>query len=76
MNDIALRFIQPGNPQRNAYIEGCNGTVRYAWLISKLFTTSPKRKTLLRSGYGLTTTSRRNGARWHLSDVGARQAYA
>lgn len=30
--DIALRYIQPGNPQQNAYIERFNRTVRYDWL--------------------------------------------
>ncbi|MBY0443666.1 MAG: transposase, partial [Burkholderiales bacterium] len=25
-------FIQPGNPQQNAYIESYNRTVRYEWL--------------------------------------------
>ena len=34
---IALLYIQPGNPQKNAYIERCNRTVRYAWLASNLF---------------------------------------
>lgn len=35
--DIRINFIQPGNPQQNAYIERYNRTVRYDWLGQHLF---------------------------------------
>lgn len=34
---IKLAFIQPGNPQQNAYVERYNRTVRYDWLGQHLF---------------------------------------
>jgi putative transposase len=34
---IRLDFIQPGNPQQNAYIKRFNRTVRYDWLNQYLF---------------------------------------
>jgi putative transposase len=34
---IQLEFIQPGNPQQNAYVERYNRTVRYDWLGQYLF---------------------------------------
>lgn len=34
---ITLAFIQPGNPQQNAYVERYNRTVRYDWLGQHLF---------------------------------------
>jgi putative transposase len=34
---IHLRYIQPGNPQQNAYVERFNRTVRYEWLSQYLW---------------------------------------
>ena len=34
---LRLEFIQPGNPQQNAYVERYNRTVRYDWLTHHLF---------------------------------------
>ena len=34
---IDILFIQPGNPQQNAYVERYNRTVRYDWLNQYLF---------------------------------------
>ena len=34
---IVIQYIQPGNPQQNAYIERFNRTVRYDWLNQHLF---------------------------------------
>ena len=36
---ITLLFIQPGNPQQNAYVEHYNRTVRTDWLSKYIFTT-------------------------------------
>jgi len=36
---VTLLFIQPGNPQQNAYVERYNRTVRYDWLNQYLFCT-------------------------------------
>lgn len=35
--DIRLRYIQPGKPQQNGYVERYNRTVRYDWLNQYLF---------------------------------------
>lgn len=37
--NIAISYIQPGNPQQNAYVERYNRTVRYDWLSQYLFDT-------------------------------------
>jgi len=31
-HQIQFEFMQPGNPQQNAYVKRCNRTVRYSWL--------------------------------------------
>lgn len=36
---IHIEFIEPGNPQQNAYVERYNRTVRYDWLSQYLFDT-------------------------------------
>ena len=36
---IQLHYIQPGNPQQNAYVERFNRTVRHEWLNQHLFET-------------------------------------
>jgi len=38
-HSITLQFIQPGNPQQNAYVERFNRTVRYDWLNQYIFQT-------------------------------------
>ena len=35
--NIRLRYIQPGKPQQNSYVERYNRTVRYDWLNQYLF---------------------------------------
>ncbi len=35
--DIKRQYIQPGNPQQNAYVERFNRTVRHEWLNQFLF---------------------------------------
>ncbi len=34
---IRIEYIQPDNPQQNAYVERFNRTVRYEWLVQYLF---------------------------------------
>lgn len=36
---IRIDYIQPGNPQQNAYVERFNRTVRYEWLAQYMFST-------------------------------------
>lgn len=37
LRGVRIEFIQPGNPQQNAYVERYNRTVRYDWLAQHLF---------------------------------------
>lgn len=37
--NIRIDYIQPGNPQQNAYIERANRTIRYSWVSKHLFET-------------------------------------
>jgi putative transposase len=37
MAGIQLHYIQPGNPQQNAYVERFNRRVRYEWLSQYLW---------------------------------------
>lgn len=37
--DIRIDYIQPGNPQQNAYIERANRTIRYSWVSKHMFDT-------------------------------------
>ncbi len=41
-NGITLRYIQPGKPQQNAYVERYNRTVRTDWLSQYLFESIPE----------------------------------
>ncbi len=36
-SEIDIAYIQPGNPQQNAYVERFNRTVRYDWLNQEIF---------------------------------------
>jgi transposase InsO family protein len=51
---IRIDYIQPSNPQQNAYIERANRTIRYNWLSKYLFETLIEVSTMQRSGYGST----------------------
>lgn len=54
---IALLYIQPGNPQQNAYIERYNRTVRTPGWPGTCFRPLSSFRKLQHAGYGRTTTS-------------------
>lgn len=58
---IHLDFIQPGQPQQNAFIERYNRTVRYDWLAQHVFYTIDEVQVAPPDGSGRTTT---NGPLW------------
>lgn len=54
-HEVTLTFIQPGNPQQNAYIERYNRTVRYDWLSHNISSKVLKKcKNHVPGAYGLT----------------------
>jgi transposase InsO family protein len=56
---VELKFIQPGNPQQNAYVERYNRTVRYDWLNQYLFSSIAEVQNMRQNGYGFTTMNDR-----------------
>jgi transposase InsO family protein len=46
-NDVALRFIEPGKPNQNAYVESFNGRLRDECLNKHWFTTLADTRVLI-----------------------------
>lgn len=59
---IALMFIQPGNPQQNAYVERYNRTVRYDWLNQHMFMSIDEAQTSATEWLGTYNNERPNMA--------------
>ena len=72
-NQVQLVFIQPDNPQQNAYVERYNRTVRYDWLSQYLFESIAEVSYMQHNGSGRTIISVRillleafhQGRKWH-----------
>lgn len=56
---IQLDYIQPGNPQQNAYVERFNRTVRYEWISQNHWSLLTKFRSMPRNGPGPTITTAR-----------------
>ena len=63
--DIALMYIQPGNPQQNVYIERYNRTVRTEWLGRYHFDSIEMFRIIPHAGSGLTTM---NAPTWEMEE--------
>ena len=56
-NHIDIAYIQPSNPQQNAYVERFNRTVRYDWLNQDIFYDIEEVQGKPQHGSGITITS-------------------
>jgi len=54
---ISIRYIQPGKPQQNAYVERYNRTVHHEWLDQHIIESIERHRTSPFSGYGRITTN-------------------
>ena len=54
---ISLVYIEPGNPQQNAYVERFNRTVRYDWLSQEIFRSIEEVQEKATHFAGITTTN-------------------
>lgn len=61
---IRLDYIQPGNPQQNAYVERFNRTVRYEWLAQYHWQVLRRFRSMPPNGPGFTITAASHGPGW------------